>query len=137
MPRTGTGRMETAVAAMWGPAASRLWVGEPLTRGVQPGQPFELAGARKWRLIPFCPAVRGARGNEKQLKILDFPFYLAEGWGKHRGGGGQATGRSSPFSHCTGLDASASTALAPGGNWPCPSIPSYFGVSTRQGPVSK
>lgn len=53
---------------------------------------LELAGAGKWRLIPSRPAVRGARGNQKQLKIPDFPFYLVEGWGKRRGRGGQATG---------------------------------------------
>lgn len=96
--------------------------GSPQPGGVPPGQPLELAGARKWRLIPSRPAVFGARGNQKQLKIPDFPFYLAEGWGKHRGGDGKATGQSSTFSRCTGLDASAPAALAPGGNWPCPVI---------------
>lgn len=131
-------RMETAVAAMWGPAASRSWVGEPLTGG--PAWAAPRAGwirSRKLRLIPSRPAVCRARGNQKQLKIPDFPFHLAEGWGKHKGGGGQATGRSSTFSHCPAQDASAPAALVPGGHWPSPSIPTYFGVSTRQGPVAQ
>lgn len=46
---------------------------------VGPGGPawtaLELSGARKWRLIPPHPAVCRARGNPKQLKIPDFPFW--------------------------------------------------------------
>lgn len=38
---------------------------------------LELSGGRKWRLIPPHPAACRARGNQKQLKIPDFPFCLA------------------------------------------------------------
>lgn len=42
--RIGGGRMEMAVAAVWGPALWQSWSGEPLMGGwrVLPGQPCEL-----------------------------------------------------------------------------------------------
>lgn len=49
---------------------------------------LELSGGRKWRLIPPHPAVCRARGNEKQLKIPDFPFCLA---GRDAGSTGEET----------------------------------------------
>lgn len=49
---------------------------------------LELSGVRKCRIIPPHPAVCRARGNQKQLKIPDFPFCLA---GRDAGSTGEET----------------------------------------------
>ena len=105
---------------MRGSAALRSWVGETLTGWVPPGQPFELARAGKWRLIPSRPAVSEQEGIKKQLKIPDFPFHLAEGWGNTGEETDKLRGAAPPLRTAQGL--------VQRGDWPCPSIPSYFGT---------
>lgn len=84
---------------------------------------LELSGVRKWRLIPPHPAVCRARGNQKQLKIPDFPFCLAD---RDAGSTGEETDR---LSGCSSTFSRRLCTHSPGGEVALPALPViYFSI---------